>query len=128
MDQFIGYLEIHQHCETIIIKNARLDINNLFLDIEKKMPQAEKIIEFMNSLSDQDLKASIVRDRFEAVVNVTNVIEKGELLKSLVKKIDEATCQLSNLKGNSRKSESLVYHLLGKLILGYIQRTLIHRC
>jgi hypothetical protein len=60
VDQFIFHLEIHQHCETIIIKDARLDISNLPPNIEKKMPEEERIIEFMNSLSKQDLNSSRV--------------------------------------------------------------------
>jgi len=51
------------------------------------MPQTKKIIEFINSLSDHELKYSGVIDRFDAVVNVRNAIEKGELLKALVKNI-----------------------------------------
>jgi hypothetical protein len=56
IDQFRLHLEIHQYCE-------------------KKIPQAERIIEFMNSLFDQVLKDSRVKDRFEAVSNVKNVID-----------------------------------------------------
>jgi hypothetical protein len=113
MDQFIFHLELHQHCETITIKNAQLDISNHLPDIEKKIPQAKRIIEFMNSLSDQDLKSSRVRDRFEAVSNVTNVIEKGELLKSLVKKIEEVHQSIIKFKRQFRKIESLVFHIPG---------------
>ena len=43
------------------IKNEQLDINNHLSKIEKKMTQVENIIEFINSLSDQELKYYGVR-------------------------------------------------------------------
>jgi DNA-dependent RNA polymerase auxiliary subunit epsilon len=80
-------LEIYQLCETMTIKNAQFDINNHLSEIEKKMPQAEKIIEFINSLSDQELKYSGVTDRFDVVLNVRNVIERGSCSKHWLKRL-----------------------------------------
>jgi hypothetical protein len=77
MELFRTQLEIYQFYETMTIKNAQLDINNHLSEIDKKMPQAEKIIEFINSLYDQELKYSGVTDRFYVVLKIKNVIENG---------------------------------------------------
>jgi hypothetical protein len=67
------------------------------------MPQAEKIIEFINSFSDQELKDSGVTDRFDVVLNVRNVIEKGVFLKALVINIEEVHHVIVKFKDNSER-------------------------
>ena len=75
MEQFGTHLEIYQLCETVNIKNAQVDIKNHVSENEKNIPQDEKIIEFINSLSDHELKYYGVPNIFDFVLNVRNVIE-----------------------------------------------------
>jgi hypothetical protein len=72
-------------------------------EIEKKAPQVEMIIDFMNSLLDRDLKGIRIVDRIEGVTNVTTILEKRELLRSLKKKIDEAQLAIYKFKRQFRK-------------------------
>jgi hypothetical protein len=106
MDQFRFHLEIYQYCETMTIKNAQLDISNHLPDIEKKIPQAERIIEFMNSLSDQDLKDLGVKDNLKQYSNVKNVIEKGNCLNLWLRRLKKFINQSLNSRDNSKRSES----------------------
>ena len=71
------------------------------------MPYAENIIEFINSLSDQELKDSRVVDRFYFFIKFINFIEKGEFLKALVKKIEEDHQVIIKFKTQFRKVRKL---------------------
>jgi len=80
-----------------------LDIKNLIPEIEKKDFHIEMIINFINSLFDQDLKAPTIIDSIEGVTNVSTILEKIELIKSLKKKIDEAQSTINKFKTQFRK-------------------------
>jgi hypothetical protein len=84
-------LEIYKLCEIMTIKNTEFDINNHLSKIEKNMPQTKKIIEFINSFFDKELKYSGVIDRFDDVLNVINVIEKGICSKHWLKRLKKFT-------------------------------------
>lgn len=60
------------------------------------------MIEFINSLSNNDLKASGIGERIELIPNVSRVLEKRELLRSLKKKIDDTKETIDKFKEQFR--------------------------
>jgi hypothetical protein len=107
MEEFNTHLKIYQLCEKMTIKNAEFDIISHLSEIEKKISYAEKIIEFINYFFDQELKYSGVTNKFEIVLKVINVIEKGEVLKALVTNIENVHETIVNFKRQFRKVKKI---------------------
>jgi hypothetical protein len=108
MEQFKTHPKIYQLCETMNIKNAELYIINHLSEIEKKIPYDKKIIEFINSLSNQELKNSRVIEKFDVLLKFINVIEKGEFLKALVTNIEKFHETILKFKRQFIKVKKLV--------------------
>jgi hypothetical protein len=61
----------------------------VFIEVEEKFEQSKKIIQFLNSLSKKDLKAVGFQDRTELVIDVSKIIDKGDIIKAMKLKIVE---------------------------------------